>query len=204
VGTLLEVGTGVGTRRAFLTYLAHLDHATMRFSRSHAARYGPGRSQTSARGFEVPPLHFRGSSVGLRRSLLEPDSTGTVSQLVSVGFGGSCCPVVAPKQPRNHRATGVRLRPAVARAGIGVSWLLVATARLQAKPAPLSSPSIKASGPSRARSCFHSRCLAFTRPPLAAGDAPAPGRPRRRATLPDRRRHRCRRRSSRSRSGWQR
>jgi hypothetical protein len=50
---LLEVCTGVCTRCTFVAFPAHLTHATMRVSCSHAVESGPGRSRTSARGFEV-------------------------------------------------------------------------------------------------------------------------------------------------------
>jgi hypothetical protein len=48
-----EVRTGVRTRQTFPALLVHLTKATMRFLSGHATRYGPGRSRTSARGFEV-------------------------------------------------------------------------------------------------------------------------------------------------------
>jgi hypothetical protein len=49
----LEVCTEVCTACSFPVSPTRMTHATMRFPCSHAARYGPGRSRTSARGFEV-------------------------------------------------------------------------------------------------------------------------------------------------------
>jgi hypothetical protein len=52
-----EVGTGVGTPRAFLTYLAHLTHGFKRFPRSHPAVNGPGRDRTCDLGIKSPLLY---------------------------------------------------------------------------------------------------------------------------------------------------
>jgi hypothetical protein len=48
-----EVGTQVGTARAVPGSPAHLTHATMRIWLVARGRNGPGRSRTSAHGFEV-------------------------------------------------------------------------------------------------------------------------------------------------------
>jgi hypothetical protein len=53
----IEVGTGVGTPRAFLTHLAHLTNQTMRFPRSHVAVNGPGRDRTCDLGIKSPLLY---------------------------------------------------------------------------------------------------------------------------------------------------
>jgi hypothetical protein len=48
--------TGVCTRCSFLARPTRMNHATMRFPRSHAARYGPGRNRSPLliRGFGNP------------------------------------------------------------------------------------------------------------------------------------------------------
>jgi hypothetical protein len=54
-----EVGTGVGTARAFAARLTHLTHATMRFSRVQAGRggaYGIRTRATAVRGRRPRPL----------------------------------------------------------------------------------------------------------------------------------------------------
>ena len=52
-----EVGTGVGTPRAFLAPLAHMTHATMRFPLNQAAVNGPGRDRTCDLGIKSPLLY---------------------------------------------------------------------------------------------------------------------------------------------------
>jgi hypothetical protein len=60
-GRRVAVDTGVGTARAFPTSTARLTRVTMRISLGENPGNGPGRSRTSARGFEV-----RRSSAELR------------------------------------------------------------------------------------------------------------------------------------------
>jgi hypothetical protein len=76
-----EVGTQAGTARAFPASLAHLSRSTMRKRLGHYPQNGPGRSRTSARGFEVrrSSAELRGQPQGWRRGL-EPPTTGTTTR----------------------------------------------------------------------------------------------------------------------------